>query len=93
MIWEVVENLGDKILYISCGLCFAEKNRIQGKGNRIYFPKFYGKGGVYYSLETKEYHSVGGDYSNKISRKFQKIDMIGYKPCTWVKLKPESSPE
>lgn len=81
--------MGDKILYVSHGLWFAETVMVQGKGNRIYLPKFHGKYCVYYCLETKKFYSVGGDSCNDDeSLNFQGFGIEEYKANTWIKPAP-----
>ncbi|KAG8370538.1 hypothetical protein BUALT_Bualt14G0127400 [Buddleja alternifolia] len=64
MKWESVEDLGDKMLWVSHSAAFAETAPKKSMANRIYFPMFHGDKGVFYSLNTRKYHSFEVDYTN-----------------------------
>ncbi|GLT42955.1 hypothetical protein SLA2020_169320 [Shorea laevis] len=58
MVWTEVENLGNHTIYVSQYSSFAIP-ATHGMGNRVYFPRFYGKNAVYYSLVSKKLHPHG----------------------------------
>ncbi|CAI9103781.1 OLC1v1002332C1 [Oldenlandia corymbosa var. corymbosa] len=60
--WIRVENLRDKMLFVSGTTSFVARATEKRMGNKIYFPKFHGKNGVFYSLTTKKYHSYDGQF-------------------------------
>ena len=55
MVWERIEDLGNRTLYISNTTSFSTNSTIGEMGNKILFPKFNGKDGVFYSLVSKRY--------------------------------------
>ena len=61
MVWERIEDLGNRTLYISNTTSFSTNSTIGKMGNKIFFPKFNGKDGVFYSLVSKRYHTYGDD--------------------------------
>ena len=61
MVWEKIENLGNRMLYISNTTSFSTNSTIREMGNKIFFPKFTSKDGVFYSLVSKRYHTYGDD--------------------------------
>ncbi|XP_012831229.1 PREDICTED: F-box protein At4g00893-like [Erythranthe guttata] len=78
---EGVESLGDKCLYVSPNGSFAEDcDGGSDKANKIYFNKFHGKNGVWYSLSSGMYHSVGGDFASKDAYGLTQVDY-----STWIK--------
>ncbi|KAG8370546.1 hypothetical protein BUALT_Bualt14G0128300 [Buddleja alternifolia] len=79
MRWEVVEDLGDKMFYVSHTACLAHINPQTSMANKIYFPKFHGDNGVFYCLKTRKYHSFKGDYSSKKSYGLNDNDF-----ATWI---------
>ncbi|KAK4576151.1 hypothetical protein RGQ29_026913 [Quercus rubra] len=60
MTWIRVENLGNHMFYLSCSSSFSVKARTPGMENKIYFPIFCGQSMVFFSLETKKFHSFEG---------------------------------
>ncbi|EYU42389.1 hypothetical protein MIMGU_mgv1a018875mg, partial [Erythranthe guttata] len=79
--WNKVESLGDKCLYVSPNGSFAEDcDGGSDKANKIYFNKFHGKNGVWYSLSSGMYHSVGGDFASKDAYGLTQVDY-----STWIK--------
>ncbi|KAL3508477.1 hypothetical protein ACH5RR_027878 [Cinchona calisaya] len=61
--WEEISTLGCYSLYLSRSSSFAAIEERPNMANRIYFPRFYQDDLVYYSLNTKKYHSVGREDS------------------------------
>ncbi|XP_012833308.1 PREDICTED: F-box protein At3g56470-like [Erythranthe guttata] len=81
MCWKKVESLGDKCLYVSPNGSFAEDcGEGSDKANKIYFNKFHGKNGVWYSLSSGMYHSNGGDFASKDAYGLTQVDY-----STWIK--------
>ncbi|KAL8035081.1 hypothetical protein ABFX02_12G074300 [Erythranthe guttata] len=79
--WNKVESLGDKCLYVSPNGSFAEVcDGGSDKANKIYFNKFHGKNGVWFSLSSGRYHSVGGDFASKDAYGLTQVDY-----STWIK--------
>ncbi|KAH7860723.1 hypothetical protein Vadar_017187 [Vaccinium darrowii] len=79
MLWEDVECLGDKMIFLSHGASFLQDAVEKGMANKIYFPKFRGESGVFYSLDTGMFHSIVGDYPCRAS--FKLADQLS---CTWL---------
>ncbi|KAL3538651.1 hypothetical protein ACH5RR_002017 [Cinchona calisaya] len=81
MVWEMAEDLlEDKMLFVSRPASFLKKALVRGTGNKIYFPRFHGDNGLFYSLATKRYHTFGGgscyeSFHNSKERLY----------CTWMK--------
>lgn len=63
--WIPVNNLKDKMSFLSETVSFGAIAPRPQMSNKIYFPKFYGKSGVFYSLFTQKYHSYDGRFSGK----------------------------
>ncbi|KAF7831162.1 F-box/kelch-repeat protein [Senna tora] len=59
MRWEKVESIGNYVIYVSRSSSVAIEARITGTNNRIYFPRFHDNCILYYSLETRKFHSDG----------------------------------
>uniref|UniRef100_A0A2N9F8U2 KIB1-4 beta-propeller domain-containing protein n=1 Tax=Fagus sylvatica TaxID=28930 RepID=A0A2N9F8U2_FAGSY len=57
MTWIGVESLGNYMLYLSCSSSLAVMAKNSGMENKIYFPIFCGESMVFFSLETKKFHS------------------------------------
>ncbi|KAI8536516.1 hypothetical protein RHMOL_Rhmol10G0263400 [Rhododendron molle] len=79
MFWEDVESLGDKMVFVSHGASLLGDAVEKGMANKIYFPKFHGESGVFYSLDTEMYHSILGNYSCRTS--FNLAEQLS---CTWI---------
>ncbi|KAI3464673.1 hypothetical protein Pfo_021336 [Paulownia fortunei] len=86
MQWELVEDLGDKVLYLSHTSCFGYTARSKSMANKIYFPRFHGNSAVFYSLHTRRYHSFEGNYSSNNSSGLKRLDF-----ATWIT--PAPTPE
>ncbi|KAI3467521.1 hypothetical protein Pfo_024184 [Paulownia fortunei] len=86
MKWEMVEHLGDKVLYVSHTASFAATASSENMANKIYFPKIHGDNGVFYCLSTQKYHSFKGDYSSSKSYGFKDLEF-----ATWIT--PTPTPE
>lgn len=72
--WERITDLGDNMLYVSRTTSFCEVAVNKSMANKIFFPKFYGDSGVFYSLATKSYHSYDGKFCSKHSYGLKDID-------------------
>ncbi|GFP91929.1 F-box/kelch-repeat protein at1g57790 [Phtheirospermum japonicum] len=80
--WKKLKSLGDKCLYVSRTGMFAEACSVtSGMENKIYFNKFRGKSGVLYSLATRMYHSIEGDFSSRYAYGFTHVEH-----GSWIKL-------
>ncbi|CAI9115653.1 OLC1v1016617C1 [Oldenlandia corymbosa var. corymbosa] len=78
--WIPVENLRDTMLFVSEIASFVAKAPIcSHMGNKIYFPKFYRKNGVFYSLHTKKYHLYNGRF---VDEKPYRLDNMAM--GTWI---------
>ncbi|KAK6132267.1 hypothetical protein DH2020_033967 [Rehmannia glutinosa] len=64
MKWELVEDIGDKVLYLSHVSSFGDTAYLKNMENRIYFPRFHGDSAVYYSLSSGKYHSLDQNYNS-----------------------------
>jgi hypothetical protein len=60
MTWMKVESLKNHMLFVG-KTSFSTVANIPGMENKIYFPRFYGKSIVFYSLETNNYHTFQND--------------------------------
>ncbi|KAL6523449.1 hypothetical protein OROGR_017052 [Orobanche gracilis] len=60
MTWIEVENLENHMLFVG-HTSFSAVAHVPGMENKIYFPKFYMDNIVFYSLETKKYHTLGSN--------------------------------
>ncbi|KAM7473662.1 hypothetical protein LguiB_020905 [Lonicera macranthoides] len=82
MTWRKLESLGDKMLFVSRTASFSATNseqEVMGMENKIYFPTFNGKNGVFYSLNTCKFHTLGTGYNSD--------DFYGTTLkllCTWI---------
>ncbi|XP_071905393.1 uncharacterized protein [Coffea arabica] len=77
--WQEMNSLGNYSLYLSRYSSIARLEESPDMANRIYFPRFYQGGLLYYSLSTKKYHSVGSD---DLLDNFFGTTM--YNDCAWV---------
>ena len=76
-----VEDLGNKVMYVSNGGSLAEKTTFQGMGNKIYLPTLYDNNVViFYCLATGRVHSNGYDISQK---KIYHMKQLYH--STWIK--------
>ncbi|KAG5537396.1 hypothetical protein RHGRI_024734 [Rhododendron griersonianum] len=79
MAWERVYDLGSKMLFVSHAASFSATKVVKGMENKIYFPRFCGKHGVFFSLATHRYESFG----SRLSRKdFQGMEEPLH--CCWI---------
>lgn len=87
MSWEPIEDLGDKVFYVSSALSFGYTTTNTSMANKIFFPKFHDEKVVFYCLNTKQYHSFGGDgnYSRENSYDLERFDH-----ATWMTPGPTS---
>ncbi|CAJ2658561.1 unnamed protein product [Trifolium pratense] len=60
MTWMEVKSLKNHMLFVG-KTSFSAVANIPGMENKIYFNRFYGKSVVFYSLETKNYHTFKND--------------------------------
>ncbi|KAF7134210.1 hypothetical protein RHSIM_Rhsim08G0205300 [Rhododendron simsii] len=85
MAWERVYDLGSKMLFVSHAVSFSATKVVEGMQNKIYFPRFLGKDGIFFSLATHRYESFG----SRLSRK----DFDGMKEplhCCWIEPRTET---
>jgi hypothetical protein len=61
--WIKVESLGNHMLFVG-NTSFSAVANIPGMENKIYFPRFYDQSIVFYSLETKKYHTFENEVVN-----------------------------
>ena len=54
-------SLGDQTMLINPCSCFASQAGRPEMENKIYFPRFYNGHLVFYSMETKKWHSNGSE--------------------------------
>ncbi|KAG5529712.1 hypothetical protein RHGRI_030179 [Rhododendron griersonianum] len=90
MLWEDVESLGDKMVFVSHGASLLEDAVDKGMANKIYFPKFHGESGVYYSLDTEMYHSILGN-ANKVKCYLDAMLNVGVVPDDIYRIFPCST--
>ncbi|GFP91937.1 hypothetical protein PHJA_001337800 [Phtheirospermum japonicum] len=91
MKWELVEDIGDKVLYLSPGSSFGDTARTKSTANTIRFPKFRGDVAVFYSLRDRKYHSLDGEYEADNAYGLKILDFASWimpKPFT-----PEDTPD
>ncbi|CAJ2658608.1 unnamed protein product [Trifolium pratense] len=60
MTWIKVKSLKNHMIFVG-KTSFSAVANIPGMENKIYFPRFYGKSLVFYSLETNNYHTFEND--------------------------------
>ncbi|CAI9108488.1 OLC1v1008086C1 [Oldenlandia corymbosa var. corymbosa] len=77
--WVRVESLENIMVFVSVTSSFWAKAAEKWMGNKIYFPKFHGENGIFYSLTTQKYHSYDGRFSTQ--EPSQLIDMDS---ATWI---------
>ncbi|KAF8376665.1 hypothetical protein HHK36_031667 [Tetracentron sinense] len=63
MVWIEVKSLGNHMLFVSHTSSISAKAKTPEMANKIYFSRFQGESIVFYSLETRMYHSVGSEHS------------------------------
>ncbi|GLT30301.1 hypothetical protein SLA2020_051060 [Shorea laevis] len=82
MIWKRVNNLGDMALFLSprASISAPPSRGVASKmENKVYFPRFKGEDGVFYSLSTGKFHSFDLGYTAE--------NFIGTKQqmhCAWI---------
>ncbi|XP_071901203.1 F-box/kelch-repeat protein At1g57790-like [Coffea arabica] len=64
MAWEEVSDLGDNMVFISPTNSFSRKKVIEGMHNKIYFSRLHKGCCVFYSLDTKKFHTLLKDFSS-----------------------------
>ncbi|KAL8059411.1 hypothetical protein ABFX02_03G086100 [Erythranthe guttata] len=77
--WKLVEDLGNRVFYVSNTGSFGYTTNVKRMANKIFFPKFNGDSIIYYSLETQKYHSFDGSYSSNNSYDLRRMDL-----ATWT---------
>ncbi|KAG8372826.1 hypothetical protein BUALT_Bualt12G0107400 [Buddleja alternifolia] len=77
--WVLVKDLGDKAFFVSHTASFAVTACSESMANKIYFTKFHGNSGVYFSLKTQKYHSFNGDFSSLKCYGLKELDF-----ATWI---------
>ena len=80
MKWHKVTNIGNKMLCVSSGGSFFELSVAKGMSNKIYVPSVQDNNNIFYSLETKKYHSCFTDYSSRNKSHGRELPN-----CTWIK--------
>ena len=78
--WINMLNLDKNILYLSYSGSWANTTSFRGMSNKIYFPKFQGKYMVFYSLDTKKYHSDEDEFWSNNA-----YNLSGSMYSTWIK--------
>ncbi|GFP95184.1 F-box/kelch-repeat protein at1g57790 [Phtheirospermum japonicum] len=78
MKWGLVEDIGDKVLYLSHASSFGCTAHTKIMANRIYFPKLHGDSAVFYSLSDGKYHSLEGDYSDCSAYGLKRMDFAAW---------------
>ncbi|KAM7469429.1 hypothetical protein LguiA_007612 [Lonicera macranthoides] len=81
MVWRKVESLGDQNLFLSRSksLSATKQQEVLGMENKIFFPRFHRKNGIFYSLNTGRFHTMGTGYnSNDFYNTTTKMH------CTWI---------
>ncbi|CAH9085623.1 unnamed protein product [Cuscuta epithymum] len=63
-VWQKVDDLQGKALYVSQSASFSQKAVSRGTGNKIYFPRFYNNRGLFYCLGTKEWRNFPHTFSS-----------------------------
>ncbi|CAL5361639.1 unnamed protein product [Camellia sinensis] len=79
MAWQRVTDLGSKMLFVSHSTSFSSTKVVEGMENKIHFPRFCGKDGVFYCLATSRYGSFGSNIRKK--------DLRGTEEqlhCSWI---------
>ncbi|XP_028113654.1 F-box/kelch-repeat protein At1g57790-like [Camellia sinensis] len=79
MAWQRVTDLGSEMLFVSHTTSFSSTKVVEGMENKIYFPRFCGKDGVFYCLATNR---CGSFHSN-----IRKADLCGTEEqlhCIWI---------
>ncbi|KAL7155731.1 hypothetical protein ABFS83_03G096400 [Erythranthe nasuta] len=77
--WKLVEDLRNRVFYVSKTSSFGYTTDDKSMANKIFFSKFHGDKIVFYSMDTQKYHSFEGDYSSDHSYDFEKLDF-----ATWM---------
>ncbi|KAL8059274.1 hypothetical protein ABFX02_03G074900 [Erythranthe guttata] len=77
-LWELVENIGDMVFYVSNTSSFGHKTNVKSLMNKIFFSKFNGDNVVYYSLDSQKYHSFEGDYSSDNAHGSRRLDFAAW---------------
>ncbi|GKV08983.1 hypothetical protein SLEP1_g20549 [Rubroshorea leprosula] len=80
--WKRVKELGNRMLFVSLNGSVSVSAREKfhsGMQNKVYFPRFKGEDGIFYSLFTGKFHSFSNGYSAE--------DFYGTKEqvhCVWI---------
>ncbi|KAD5803142.1 hypothetical protein E3N88_14502 [Mikania micrantha] len=82
--WLKIDGLGTHMVYISTTSCVCLDAISPEMGNKIYFPRLFDDQIVFYSLETRGYHT----FDDKNTRQSFGVDLVGTKHhCythTWI---------
>ena len=73
MDWIKVLDLGNKTLYLSNNGLWAYTTSFRGVSSKIYFPKFQDNRMVFYSLDTRKYHSYEVEFWSKNAYNLSKL--------------------
>ncbi|KAJ8440478.1 hypothetical protein Cgig2_013637 [Carnegiea gigantea] len=79
MKWVRIESIGNHVLFLSPISSFSMVARERGMANRIYLPRRYGNGVLFYALDTGKYSILTGEKSFE--------DFSGTKEhtrCCWI---------
>lgn len=77
--WVRIESIGNHVLFLSPTSSFSMVARERGMANRIYLPRRYGNGVLFYALDTGKYSILTGEKSFE--------DFSGTKEhtrCCWI---------
>lgn len=77
--WECIESLGKHTLYLSRSYSFSRIVKTPELENKIIFPIFCGQSIVFYSLDTKSFHSFGS--KNTMVNFYSTRE---YLQCCWI---------
>ncbi|XP_058186700.1 F-box/kelch-repeat protein At1g57790-like isoform X2 [Rhododendron vialii] len=86
MAWHKVDSLVDQMLFVSHTSSLSAKRVVQGMENKIYLPRIHGKCGVFYSLASGLFQTLGNDFTHK--------DLHGtgeLLSCCWIEPKANTS--
>ncbi|CAN1232883.1 F-box/kelch-repeat protein At3g18720 [Linum perenne] len=61
--FEKLDSLGDTMLFVSSASTLSA-SEISGLGNKVFFDRFNGEDGVFYSLATKKFHTFWSGYNS-----------------------------
>nr|GEW67660.1 hypothetical protein [Tanacetum cinerariifolium] len=81
--WENVDGLGKHMIYISGSTCLCIEAKAPHMENKIYFPRLHSGKIVFYSLETRRYHTFNG---KMVEKSFVDLTKTEYhtNPHVWI---------